>query len=295
MIKFRRWFFSPDLLQAAKIPKTLRTALDELPHTLAEDASVDLVACLASDLLLQEIELPDWVGVESKFLIVMDLPEPSILRLPSLLRTRKPDQRMHVSRDLGVVKRAIIALHREHAWESILDAYVLGDHLIVVCGDLSVRQFPREMLPGLRELSSESFRAFELDTSGSYLHWPEADLHLGPSQMLQAVDPMYLADVEIQRYAMEKISLALLEMREERELKQTEISGLSERQVRRLENEESRFTVDAAKRYAETFALSLEELLAELSRRVTKLRDSALSSSGSEEDGQAESAERVYV
>jgi len=293
MISFRRWFFSPVLLQAANVPEHLSAALEELPDILAEDSDVDLVACLASDLLLQEIELPGWVGVESKFLIVVDVPEPSILRLPSLLRTRKPDQRLHISRDFGIVKRAIIALHRDHPWESILDAYVLGDRLVIVCGDLSVREFPKQRLPGVRDLPPDVLTAFELDTSGSYLHWPEADLHLGPSQMLQAVDPMYLADVEIQRYAMEKISIALLEMREERELKQSEISGLSERQVRRLENEESRFTVDAAKTYAETFSLSLAEFLGELSRRVAKLRDSPPSTS--EEDGRKGSVESVYV
>ena len=88
--------------------------------------------------------------------------------------------------------------------------------------------------------------------------------------MLQAVDPMYLADVEIRRYEMEKTSLALLAMRKTRQLKQAEIRGLSERHVRRLEKEKTRLTVDAASKFANAFGLTLPEFLDELSRRITE-------------------------
>jgi len=80
---------------------------------------------------------------------------------------------------------------------------------------------------------------------------------------------MFRADVEIRRYEVEKISLAVLDMRKERRLKQTDIEGLSDRHVRRLENEEIRLSVDAAKKLARAFGLSLSEFLEEMSQRVT--------------------------
>ena len=96
--------------------------------------------------------------------------------------------------------------------------------------------------------------------------------------MLQAADPMHLADVEIRRYEMENVSQALLDMRNDRHLKQTEIPGLSERHVRRLEHEEARLTVEAATRFAGAFGLTLSGFLDELSERITALRGAVVES-----------------
>lgn len=84
---------------------------------------------------------------------------------------------------------------------------------------------------------------------------------------------MYLADVEISRYAKDKTSLVLLDLREEHGLTQAEIDGLSERQVRRLEKEESRLTVDASRKYANALNLPLSEFLRVLASRISELRD----------------------
>lgn len=271
---FRYWFISPGCRRAASLTRSLATTLRALPPRLSDDADQDLVIALASDVLAESNRiLPNWVGPDSRFLIVMDLPEPAVLRLPALLGLRRPDLRMHVSRDPSAAKRALIALRRERAWETIVDAYVLNHCLVVVLGDLSIREFPCERLPGVSRLSKEEFASFEMDSSGSFLYWPSVNVHLGPSQMLQAVDPMHLADVEIHRYALEKTSVALLRMRERRQLKQSGISGLSERQVRRLEKEESRLTMDACMKYATAFDQGLDEFVKELSKTVGELRD----------------------
>ena len=170
------------------------------------------------------------------------------------------------------MKRLVIALKRPAPWEGILDAYVLEDSLVVVLGDMSVREFPIGRLPQVRRFEPAVLSRFVIDSAGSYLYWPDRDVHMGPSQMLQAVDPMYLSDVEIRRYQMENVSQALLDMRNDRQLKQTEIPGLSERHVRRLEKEGVRLTVEAATRFASAFGLTLSEFLDELSERITALR-----------------------
>ena len=121
----------------------------------------------------------------------------------------------------------------------------------------------------------EAIGRFVIDSAGSYLYWPDRDVHLGPSQMLQAVNPMYLSDVEIRRYQMENVSQVLLEMRSDRRLKQKEIPGLSARHVRRLERERARLTVDAATKFASAFGMTLSRFLDELSERITALREGA--------------------
>lgn len=235
-------------------------------------SSPSLVVALASELMGQDrLELPNWVDTETRYLVVLDVPEQAVLRLASRLRLHKPDRRLHVCRDPSVVKRLVIALKRPAPWEGILDAYVLQDSLVMVLGDMSVRTFPVGRLPKVRQFEPDVVRRFEIDSSGSYLHWPDPDVHMGPSQMLQAVDPAHLADVEIRRYEIENVSQALLDMRHGRQLKQTEIPGLSERHVRRLEKEEIRLTVDAANKFARAFELKLAEFMDELSGRITDL------------------------
>ena len=235
--------------------------------------SPSLVVALASELLGQDrLRLPDWVDTDTRYLVVLDVPEQAVLRLASTLRLHKPDRRLQVCRDPSVVKRLVIALKRPAPWEGILDAYVLKDSLVVVLGDMSVWRFPIGRLPKVRRFEPAVVSRFEIDSSGSYLHWPDRDVHMGPSQMLQAVDPMHLADVEIRRYEMENVSQALLDMRHERHLKQTEIPGLSERHVRRLEKEEVRLTVEAASKFAHALGLTLSKFMDELSERITGLQ-----------------------
>lgn len=256
-----------------------RALAEELSAAAQAGPSQSLVVALASELLGRDsLRLPDWVDTDTRYLVVLDVPEQAVLRLASRLRLHKPDQRLQVCRDPSVVKRLVIALKRSVPWEGILDAYVLEDSLVVVLGDMSVRRFPFGKLPKVRRFEPAVARQFEIDSAGSYLHWPDGEVHMGPSQMLQAVDPAYLSEVEIRRYQMENVSQALFDMRNDRRLKQTEIPGLSERHVRRLEKEGVRLTVEAANRFADAFDLTLSEFLDELSDRITALRGTVGSS-----------------
>ena len=249
-----------------------RALARQLSTTAQAGPAPSLVVALASELMGRDrLRLPNWVDTDTRYLVVLDVPEQAVLRLASPLRLHKPDQRLQVCRDPSVVKRLVIALKRPAPWEGILDAYVLRDSLVVVLGDMSVRKFPVGMLPKVRRFAPAVVGRFVIDSSGSYLHWPDRDVHMGPSQMLQAVDPMHLADVEIRRYEMENVSQALLDMRHDRQLKQTAIPGLSERHVRRLEREEIRLTVEAASTFARAFGLTLSGFLDELSERITAL------------------------
>lgn len=269
---FRRWFISRGAREAAELTSALQAFLEGLPEELDSSAEQDLVVSTADE-ILSGSDLPPWRDLETRYLILMDLPEPAVLRLPTVLGLHKPDHRMHVTRDTGAVKRVLLSFARDEGWEAILDAYMLRDQLVVVLGDFRIAELPGERIPGLGGDGALSRSEFEIDSSGSFLYWPSLDLHLGASQLLQAVDPMHLADVEIRRYATSKVSTALLAVREEASLRQSDIYGLSERQVRRLEKEESRFTAEAAKSYASALGCSLDEFLARLSRRIMELRD----------------------
>jgi len=223
-----------------------RSLARQVARTTRTGPAPSLVVALASELIGPErVKLPEWVDTDTRYLVVLDVPEQAALRLASTLRLHRPDQRLQVCREPSVVKRLVIALNRPAPWEGILDAYVLEDFLVVVLGDMRAREFPIKRLPQVRRFASAAVGRFVIDSSGSYLHWPDHDVHMGPSQMLQAVNPMYLSDVEIRRYEIANVSQALLDMRNDRQLKQTEIPGLSERHVRRLEKEKARLTLQS--------------------------------------------------
>ena len=119
---------------------------------------------------------------------------------------------------------------------------------------------------------SESWRAFGLATCRRTRVGPSAHARPGGTKCSLRSRPSSL------------LSQALEDMRNDRRLKQTEIVGLSERHVRRLEKEEVRLTVEAATRFAGAFGLTLSGFLDELSERITALRgdcdDSAARRSG---------------
>lgn len=274
---FRFVHFSPAVLE--EMPDHIRRSLRPLlgaDSVLDSEAEKSLAVATASEILKRGWDcLPRWVDAETHFLILADVPEPALFRLPTILRIHKPDQRIHVTRDSAALKRQAIALNREHAFEGLLDAYLVDRDLFVVHGDFSVRAFPLSQLDFLSELSEEEIQAFQLHTSGSFLHWPSHDLRVGASQLLQAVDPMFLAAIAIERYSTEKMSLALRALRRDSGLTQSDIPGLSDRHIRRLENEEVRLTTEAAEKYAKAFETSLSEFLEQLGRRLTELRDPA--------------------
>lgn len=257
------------------LPDTeFRSLARQLSAAACSGSAPSLVVGLASELIGPDrFILPEWVDAETRYLVVLDVPEQATLRLASALRLHKPDSRLQVCRDPLVVKRLVIALRRTTPWEGILDAYILGESLVVVLGDMTVREFPIGRLPKVRDFEPEVVGRFEIDSAGSFLYWPDRDMHMGPSQMLQAVDPVYLSEVEIRRYEMENVSQAVFDMRSNRRLMQTEIPGLSDRHVRRLENEGIRLTVDAATKFAKAFGLTLSEFLDELSSRITSQRE----------------------
>ncbi len=272
---FRFVHFSPAVL--GEMPDHIKQSLKPLLETesgLDPEAEQSLAVITASEILKHGWDaLPGWVDAETRFLILADVPEPALFRLPTILRIHKPDQRIHVTRDPVALKRQAIALNRDHVFEGLIDAYLVEGDLFVVHGDLSVRVFPLSQLDFLSELDEEQIRAFHLHTSGSFLQWPSHDLRVGASQLLQAVDPMFLADIAIERYAAEKMSLALRALRRESGLTQSGIPGLSDRHIRRLENEEVRLTTEAAEKYAKALGTSLSEFLEKLGRRLAELRD----------------------
>jgi hypothetical protein len=232
-----------------------------------------MVVVFASELVRGNAKLPEWSrDGATRFLLLLDVPEAVVPRALSTLDLRRPDQRLHQTRDEGAVQRFLVCSARRESKLGIVDAYLWDGMLNIVTGDLQSRSFPVDRIPVVSALTDEEREQFGIDPDGSYLHWPAGDVHLGVSQILQEADPMYLADVEIERYAQDHTGSALRRMREERGLRQADIAGLSDRQVRRVEEGISRLRVPTAEKFAAAFGMDLGTLLDGIARYAGEVR-----------------------
>lgn len=260
------------------VPRRLREGFQVVRASdLASDD--DVIPCLfvfASEILAHAgAGFPEWLsGTDTRYAVLRgDVPTTELPRIPTLLKLHKPDQRMHLTEDVGVVRRALVALLRDHPVEAILDAWTFQGRLTLLFADLGKRSFDPNRIPVLRGMKPRDLAGFRIDEDGSYLHWPGLDVHLGVSQILQATDSKYLAQVEIERNALDYTSWALEAWRREAGIRQADVEGMSERHVRRIEKGVSRLTVSAAERFASAFRITTREFLDELARRTRETRE----------------------
>jgi hypothetical protein len=264
-------YLSPRLLREIELPEPLRPVGARIARTRRiPGLAAPLVVAFASELILGT--RPETPARDARYLVLSDVPEPALMRVPAALQMRRPDYRLYVTGDRGVLRRLIVASLRADPRLGIVDAYTLGGELVVLGGDFEIRSFPLAEIPAVGSLAPDEQAGFDVDDDGSFLYWPAGGLHLGTSQLLQAFDPMFLADIEIERNTNDRTGAALRAMREEKRLRQSDVEGLSERQVRRIEEGISRLRPASAERFAAAFGMSTSQLLAEVGRRAVAMK-----------------------
>jgi hypothetical protein len=174
---------------------------------------------------------------------------------------------------LDVPRRVLAAWQMGAQKELIANAGVSRDKLFVVTCALEHLEVPFKSLSGVSGLSEADKRIFEIADDGSYIHWPNGDIHIDLETIWCAVDPERKARSERLKLAHdEKIGAAVALLRKRYGLRQSDIPGLSERQVRRIENGESA-SLDAFKHFAKAVGKKVEDYLDELANTARQLRE----------------------
>src|SRR5258708_19825856 len=73
--------------------------------------------------------------------------------------------------------------------DRILDAHIEDGILRVVSPDFQRLEVPISKIEELAKADKRTLEHFEIDDDGSYIYWPDLDLHLGWEQLLQVVNP----------------------------------------------------------------------------------------------------------
>ncbi len=149
--------------------------------------------------------------------------------------------------DLGKNSRKfqrVVLSHADDDYRSLIDAraetLVSGAFHLLFTGPTThpdqVAQWMR-----LTNIRSENRLHVVIDPDGSFIYWPDLDVHLGWNQFLQAVDPAEFRKAQ-QRSAEfnARYGAAIRRVREAAGIVQSGVEGLTERQVRRIEYGESR-------------------------------------------------------
>jgi len=150
-----------------------------------------------------------------------------------------------------VVPRRVLSaycLGAEH--ELIADAQVVDDWLFLVSCALEAFEVPFDLIPSLRTIPRARRRDFCVSIDGAYVHWPVDDVHLDLDSIRRRTDPEWAERRKAEDLmANSRFGQAVAELRRSAHLRQTDIPGLSERQVRRIEKGQGA-TLSALKRLA---------------------------------------------
>jgi len=131
-----------------------------------------------------------------------------------------------------------------------------------------------DRIRALRKIPRAEWRNFEIDADGSFIRWPSVDIHLDLDAIRSVVDPAWRRRSERMRQAHgREYGAAISKLRHERGLKQNEIPGISERQLRRIEGT-GEISVRTLKLLAHAHGMNLDRYLDELSERTGSRRAS---------------------
>ena len=141
---------------------------------------------------------------------------------------------------------------------AVIDAYLVGDTLLVRGPKQRMLHVPVDSIPALRDQPPVVLHNFRIDPDGSFIHWPDLDVHLGWSQFLEAVDPAELRKAQQRSAAFNRrYGAAIRKVREAAGIHQTQIAGLTSRQLRRIEHGICRATVSALNALAKAHGLDV--------------------------------------
>lgn len=184
-----------------------------------------------------------------------------------------------------IAHSGFIVPHRVlHAWqlgaqnELIADARLIGDTLYVLSCEPESYKVPIENIVPLCNLSADERGSFQIADDGSYIHWPAHDVHLDLDSLLETIDSGRRAKAEkIKRSYGQHYGAAIARLRREHGLTQTDVGGLSDREVRRIEAK-GEVTTDSLKILAAAHRMQVSEYmdaLAILSSQGSVVRDQA--------------------
>ena len=228
------------------------------------------IVCTLEDLTRERIAeirtLKAMKGRDKVFLLLKGrMPSRAVVDRMTWLDVRD-DSRVHFSEtdeadEEVFAERFLLGLECGDNERRILEAWWEEEVLVVVSPSrtgFEKLHVPLEKLPALKTYPRDTLAHFEIDEDGLFVYWPRLDVHLGWEQFEMAVDPEADLRAKQQSGAFNRsYGSAIRELRVQSELRQTDVDGLTARQVGRIERGECRATHAALGKLAKAHQMSL--------------------------------------
>ncbi len=183
--------------------------------------------------------------------------------LPQILHEAKlrMSRQILVHSNKDVPKRVLMAWSLGCPDQLIATAQVIDNALLVMACDHALFRIDFEELPALKRVPIAQRALFCISSEGSYIAWPEVDVHIDLDAIRYAKDVAWQKKQDRERLVYDsRFGEAVAALRKKYNLRQTDIAGLSERQVRRIEKGE-RTRVHTLEILAKSHGLSLKAYL----------------------------------
>ena len=175
----------------------------------------------------------------SGLLIRRDLPSDSWLFSQFYSSGLRSYRTVVVHSDPGVPRRVLFAWSVGAQKEMIAEASATPTDLFVRSCAFETFHVPVSSLASLARVPKEHVPRFEIGANGRYMFWPDYDIHLGIEAFRFACDPEYRETAALERLRQgERLGGAIQRLRTTAGLTRRSVSGLSERQLRRIEKGE---------------------------------------------------------
>ncbi len=265
----------PTILTCTRVPAQVRrTAVVVHPEPVDLDLTASLVVDAPSSRLrdLAAVIAPARQRHILSYVLVRQ--DSSYEHTRQVLRelTLTTSHRLLVARNDDVRRRVLQALEWGAQDQLIADAEAIGEAVLVRTCSFERLEVPLTRLPALADLTAMERRQFEIDPDGSFLHWPIGDVHLDLEALRLAADPGLAAQAHLERLRHdERLGRAIAAVRARHGLMQTQMGGLSERQVRRIE-QGSRPRLSTLSRLAEAHGQEVNDYLSEVAEAMAAAR-----------------------
>ncbi len=144
----------------------------------------------------------------------------------------------------------------------IADASCDDSRLYVMTSSGKKITIPFEQIKSLKDSSYKVRSNFRVSEEGSYIHWPDNDLHMDLDGLMVLIDQSYRdrAKLESLRYNT-VFGAGVASIRKECCVTQSEIDGVSEKEIRRIEKGEIFPNSSTIKKMAKAHSLNFDEYL----------------------------------
>lgn len=149
----------------------------------------------------------------------------------------------------------------------IADAVRMKDGLLVLSCAMKRIEVPWSALQTVSNVPTDEWGELQVAEDGSYVHWPEPDVHMDLGGLQRMVDPAAREAARVERVRSQQgFGAAVAELRKAAGLTQSAITGVTGRQVRRMESGEVFPRVSTLKKLAEAHGQSTAEYLDALAK-----------------------------